>query len=325
MTQIQNSGEKWLQPLLEAAERGETILHAASEQMQNPGLKILFKRFAHQYRHLGQELHQIGKQMDVTLDPPGRFAGTFSRGWMDIRTGMIVGRANRQFAAAQQSATNNEQLLGLIDRALQDRTREGSLPEFARSALATQQQQLERIGRWLQRVATKEEWLVRLYRDESDAEAAVGELQNSGFAKSQIHIDPLGNLSLDPNDQEERAHSTVDATLTGAFLGGVIGLLVGLAAGYVIPLFTELGGADEFALWYLIRSGLIGLAVGASFFSLFGFLLGRGAAEDDASVIRALDGDEVVVVSVQTTNANHTNAAKILHMWHERQVESIPA
>ncbi|MCB0086217.1 MAG: hypothetical protein KDE47_34990 [Caldilineaceae bacterium] len=327
MTYQQKSAEQesLMQELYTACKLAEENLYVASEQMQNRGLKVLFQRFAQQLRQYGTELQQIATQMHITLSTPGRYRNTLQRGWFDIRTGMIVGRANRQLAAAEQGLETNHKLLTQYNEVLRDNTSDGVLPEFAKITLEKQQTTLQRINRWLERIATKEEWIVRLYEDETQANQAIAELRNSGFADSQIKIDPLGDLPLYQKDDEERAHSAVDAVLTGAIFGALIGVVIGLIAGYLIPVFTWETPTNAFIISFMIRSGLIGMAVVASFFSFFGFLLGRGIAEDDASLTRSFAGEDVVVVSVQTTAANHTNAAKILHMWHERQVEHVPA
>ncbi|MEZ4682687.1 MAG: hypothetical protein R2932_51620 [Caldilineaceae bacterium] len=153
---------------------------------------------------------------------------------------------------------------------------------------------------------------------------AVKQLKRTGFSESQIKRS-LHELPLYREDNEERVHSTVDAAMTGALLGAIIGAIVGIIAGYAIPIFSQTVPATQAIVWGSIwRSGLIGMAVGASFFSLFGFLLGQGISEDDESLSQSLMGSDAVVVSVQTSTSNHTDAAKILQMWHERTVENVP-
>ncbi|MEZ4615958.1 MAG: hypothetical protein R2867_10715 [Caldilineaceae bacterium] len=198
----------------------EQDLHAASEQMQNLGLKVLFKRFAQQLHQFADELNDIAEQMKVTLSDPGRANNAIQRGWSDIRIGMIVGRANRQHAAAVTSKELIDDLITLYDQELQV-----LLPEFARVAVQQQRDKLQQIEQWLQRISARDKWIVRLYDDADQADHAVKQLKRTGFSESQIKLDPLHELPLYREDNEERVHSTVDAAMTGALLVPLSGRL----------------------------------------------------------------------------------------------------
>ncbi|MEZ4865008.1 MAG: DUF2383 domain-containing protein [Caldilineaceae bacterium] len=311
-----------LQELYNACRISEEDLHAASEQMQNRGLKGLFKRFAQQHSRFAQQQEDLAQQIGFTLAPAGRFRNSLQRGWMDIRIAMIVGRTNRQAAAAAKSDESEGNLLERYNQALQL-----PLPEFAMSELKRQREWVQRIHEWLQRVVARDEWIVRLYDDSTEAEQAVEELSGSGFTDKQIMVTPIHQITQYQADAEERVHSTVDATLVGALIGAVLGALFGLFAGYISPGMSPVAVLPQTApLWAsTLFSGAIGLLVGGSFGSLFGFLLGRGIAEDDASLVRYRPGQDAIVVSVQTTKDNHTRAAQILQMWHQREVGNVPA
>ncbi|MEZ4682688.1 MAG: hypothetical protein R2932_51625 [Caldilineaceae bacterium] len=153
------------QKLYNACKMNEQDLHAASEQMQNLGLKVLFKRFAQQLHQFADELNDIAEQMKVTLSDPGRANNAIQRGWSDIRIGMIVGRANRQHAAAVTSKELIDDLITLYDQELQV-----LLPEFARVAVQQQRDKLQQIEQWLQRISARDKWIVRLYDDADQAD-----------------------------------------------------------------------------------------------------------------------------------------------------------
>lgn len=310
-----------IQKLYDACKAAEENLHAASQQMQNRGLKGLFKRFAQQHRRFAHKLDDLAAQMGFALSSPGRFRNSLQRGWMDIRIAMIVGRANRQSAAAAKSEATEVELLREYDRVLQL-----PLPEFALAELQEQRDSIAYIHQWVQRVISQYEWIVRLYDTPAGARQAIEQLKGSGFVEDTIEVIPLHQIAQYGPDAEERVHSTVDATLVGALFVGVIGLLLGLLIGYWRPLYDPAVAEVEPVLWgSILGSGLIGALVGASFGSFFGFLLGQGVAEDDASLSEGKNGADATVVSVKTTQVNHREAADILHMRHQRELENAPA
>jgi uncharacterized protein (TIGR02284 family) len=310
-----------IQGLYDACKISEEDLHAASEQMENRGQKYLFKRFAQRHRRFARELADLLGQMGIRPSDPGRFRNTFKRGWRAIRIGMIVPRANRQEAAAAKCAEGERRLLTLYDEVL-----ELALPDAARSVIVSQRDSVTRIHRWLQRIADQEQFIVRLYDSADEADQAVHQLVDSGFAESRIEVTPLRQTVLYQGDPEERVQFTTDAALVGGLLLGVLGAAIGLFAGYAIPHAVPEVPDTESQYWFsTLVWGLQGAAVGVFFGGVFGFLLGRGQSEDDAALVRAMSNADAVVVSVRTTTESHTDAARILEIRHQRELETVPA
>lgn len=311
--------EPILQKLHSACKTATEDLHAASEQIENRGQKALFIRFAQQLRRYAGQQTVLAEQLGFTLATPSRSKNWFARGWMDIRIAMIVGRANRQSAAAKSSDMDEQQLLELYDQLLQE-----PMPAPIQAEFQRQQAGVRSIHQWLQRLAAQDQWVIRLYDDSVQANEAISQLKAAGFSEAQLSVTPFREITEDTEDTEERSRSAVDATLTGAVIGAVVGLIFGLAVNYATQIWSPAGQSFSFILWgALLLSGAIGIVVGAGFGSFFGFLLARGLYEEDKAVAESIPDLNSVVVSAHTTEDNYNTAAKILQTWHQREVEHV--
>jgi hypothetical protein len=120
-----------------------------------------------------------------------------------------------------------------------------------------------------------------LFRSQADAERAVRDLKDAGFAKSRI-----GVAMQDREGQRELAESTGGTTspagegatagaLNEGILGGVVGLLAGVGA-LTIP------GVGPIIAGGALASALAGAGIGAAAGGLMGALVALGVPEDDA-------------------------------------------
>ncbi|MEZ4711738.1 MAG: DUF2383 domain-containing protein [Caldilineaceae bacterium] len=310
-----------MQRLYDACRSSEELLYTASAQMQNRGLKGLFKRFAHQHLRFRRSLAEIASQVGFSLAPSEGAMNSIQRGWMNLRIAMIVGRANRQSAAAVRCEEQEHALLQLYNQ-----TTQLPLPEFALAELRQQRDEVHKIYQWLQRVTSQQAWMMRFYAASSEAAQAVEQLRASGFAENQIEVTPLNAIARYEEDAEERGKSTIAAILVGILIGAALGVVHGLISGYVAPTFTPAVSEAPPLLWRsILSSGLIGIVVGGAFGSLFGFLIGRSVSEDDASLTESFKNQDATVVSVRTTPENREQVADILRVWHQRELENAPA
>ena len=306
-----------VQNLYDACKTGEKDLHAASEQMQNRGPKLLLKRFAQEHRILANRLAKLAATSGFKLSTLGRFGDSIQRGWMDLRVAMIVGRADRQTAAVSEAVQREGELTRVYDDVL-----DMPLPESARNELQYQRGVIHRIYRWLQRVVDEERWIIRLYDATDKATQAVEELAHSGFSESQIKVTPLHEIVVYPEDAAERDRSMIDAVLVGTLLGAASGIPFGILTGYVTAVLLpsmqslSLGLFASLMLW-----GLVWALLGALGGGFFGLLVGRALAEDDAALVATMQHPGTTIVSVETTKQNRTDAAEILNIRHQREVE----
>jgi uncharacterized membrane protein len=122
-----------------------------------------------------------------------------------------------------------------------------------------------------------------LYDDLEQAQEAVGELLEQGFAREQVSVvvtEPA--VGTPPGEQEAGAPLAADTTegaVTGAVIGGLGGLLVGMAALAIPGIGTVIAAG---AITNAIIGGAVGAGVGAVAGGLVGALIKMGVTEESA-------------------------------------------
>ncbi|WYM02517.1 MAG: general stress protein [Gloeotrichia echinulata CP02] len=162
-----------------------------------------------------------------------------------------------------------------------------------------------------------------VFSNRPDAEKAMQELKDSGFAMDRVSI-----IARDADHQENIAGTQVRekvgdladegakvGALSGGALGGLTGLLVGLGT-LAIPGIGPimLAGATATAL----ATTLAGAGIGAAAGSLIGGLIGLGIPEERAKVYdeRVQKGDYLVII-----DGNDAEIAKAEEVLHRRGIE----
>ena len=106
--------------------------------------------------------------------------------------------------------------------------------------------------------------VVGIFRQRSQAEAAIAELEQAGFSRDQIGVAVY--------DEEG---TIVPGATVGALAGGVVGSLVGLLGSFLVP------GAGPILVGGFLAS-LVGAGIGATAGGIIGALQGIGVTEQDA-------------------------------------------
>jgi hypothetical protein len=145
-----------------------------------------------------------------------------------------------------------------------------------------------------------------IVRTQSEAVLIVSDLENAGFATSDVSV-------LFPGAGESRDFAIEKGTKapegavagggTGAVAGGAFGLLAGLGA-LAIPGIGPLVAAGP------IMAALSGMAVGAAVGSIAGGLIGLGIPEIQAKLYEGKVKSGSVLVSVHTESSAQVDAAK---------------
>lgn len=116
--------------------------------------------------------------------------------------------------------------------------------------------------------------VVGMFRNRTDAEAAIRDLRRAGFAEEQI-----GVAMQDQPQQEELAehnsNQVAQGVATGAVSGGILGGLIGLIGSLLIP------GLGPVVVGGLLAATLTGVGLGAAAGGLLGALVGMGVPETD--------------------------------------------
>jgi hypothetical protein len=140
---------------------------------------------------------------------------------------------------------------------------------------------------------------VALFANRSQAQAALQDLKEAGFALDHIGIATQGQQeSLDA--LENSVEDTTDGATVGALTGGVLGSLVGLLSSLLIP------GIGPILVGGVLAS-LVGAGVGVAAGGIVGALVGMGIPEHEAGRFEAglRAGGTLVTVSAgsRTTEA----------------------
>ncbi len=169
---------------------------------------------------------------------------------------------------------------------------------------------------------------VGVFHHRRDAEAALRDLRDAGFSMNQVslvgrHADGEGNLAGNLTDRTKTDEGAKAGAGTGAALGGLGGLLVGLGA-LAIPGIGPViaGGALATALATAAAGGAIGAAAGG----LTGALVGFGIPDDRARYYndRVNHGDYLVMVDGTEDEIRRAEAILRRHNVRDWDIFDIP-
>jgi hypothetical protein len=180
-------------------------------------------------------------------------------------------------------------------------------------------------------VSQKYKRAIGTFPNRQQAEAALHELRNSGFAMDRVSIlakdtdvgDQIAGTEVrDRGETEAQEGAGIGAT-TGTVLGGLGGLLVGLEA-LIIP------GVGPFLAGGAIATTLAGAGLGAAAGGIIGALTGLGIPEEEARAYseRVSRGEYLVILD--GTEAEINRAAALLmsqgiREWRVHDISDIPA
>lgn len=150
--------------------------------------------------------------------------------------------------------------------------------------------------------------VVALFDNFADARAAVQDLVDDGFDRSHISLvagDREGTYATALKQPVDKGDATATGAATGAVLGGIGGILVGLGA-LAIP-----GIGPVIAAGPLI-AGLVGAGVGATVGGLMGALVDAGLPEEHAGYYAEGVRRGGTLVSVESSDAEVNRVIDIL-------------
>jgi uncharacterized membrane protein len=162
--------------------------------------------------------------------------------------------------------------------------------------------------------------LSALYDNATDAQNAVRDLVNNGFARENISVvasDAAGEYARYEGEDIPEGE-TLDGAATGAVLGGMAGLVVGLAA-LAIPGVGPVLAAGPIA-GALMAAG-VGAGVGAIAGGLIGALVDMGVDEEQATYYAEGVRRGGTLVTVQTEDHRVDEAMDILDSYDPVDLE----
>jgi len=259
--------------VLEAGEKGYAICAA---NVNNRGLKVLFKSFAQQRSRFKEtilaEMKRLGGEPRTWKS---LLAGVY-RGRINIFAALTIGKDERERAVLREILIGERFALQSFKRALKR-----DLKPETRRLLVNQREDIEKIIEQVTLMRGREgrRMVVRLFESVDDADTAEMEMKKAG-----LRLDVVVRVNMkDIVDQYNGNNTIVSETIIsgavgGAFWGGLVGIMagVGMQAARLIPVEAMSGQY----LWAILA--LAGIFTGEIIGGLLGFIIGVGLSREDA-------------------------------------------
>ena len=161
----------------------------------------------------------------------------------------------------------------------------------------------------------RDELVVALFRDRSDAEAAINDLIAAGFDNQDIGValrDRSAQGDLIEDTGTKAAAGATTGLLSGGAIGGVVGALIGTGA-LLIPGVGPVLAGGLLASWFGVTGGtaVAGAGIGAATGGLLGGLIGAGIPEDEAKHFERGFNEGGTIITV-ATRGRHAEAVEAL-------------
>ncbi len=295
--------------------------YAAAEQVENRAVKLLLKGYAQERARFVRELEQSTSQLST--DAETEYApGFFQRGWLDLRSALVVRRQRRHrvlLDGLQQAETNTLDIYAKATAA--------ELPPATKAIVQRQYERVRLIHGQLKLLSREQEQrlVLRLFNQRDDAQQAIAGLEKIGIPSSEITVIPIEDITFYMNDQAARPRATREAILTGALLGLVVGGLLGLLYGLFNRLyFPEFNGfIATTPTGVMLEMSLYGALIGATFSTIFSTLIASSAAETDAYLYEDSfeNGDTLIAVFANADNI--TAIERTIGLMNEHEIEPV--
>lgn len=279
--------------IAEAGERGYAV---AAANMNNRGLKVLFKSYARQRADFKNELFSEMQRLGVRKPPRGSLLAAIHRGRIDIFAALTIGAENVEGVVVKEVLFGERIALRAYMRAL-SKPLTPQTREIIERQTAEVRHMVDAIG--LMRGREGQRLLVRLYDSEGDARRAIHRLAEAGFNTDLSQEQALGN---DFPQYEGRGTTWRETILAGGAGGAFWGTLIGLLAEFgVFELpalaFTISPASRSAPIWiWALLALLMPITGGAIIGSLIGLFIGWGVSDGDAYVYHdSLRQGEVLV------------------------------
>ena len=288
--------------IVEAGERGYAV---AAANVNNRGLKLLFKSFAQQRANFKAEIFQEIQRLGGRLYPSisGALA-IIHRGRIDIFAALTIGDENEEKVVLKEVVFGERVAL----RAYENTLKKDLLAE-SREIIARQYAEVRRVVEQVNLMNGKDgkRLLVRLYDTETDANRAVQILKQAGFAQESVQRVPVDKTAMLYTGRGTTILETIlSGMVGGAFWGALIGVLAALGVLQMPASIPSAGPAIDQRLWAFIA--LLLCVVGGAFVgTMIGTFIGLGIGSEDAYLYdHGLERGRILVkVSADEAGASH--------------------
>jgi len=306
----------YLYRIVEAGERGYAV---AAANVDNMGLKLLFKSYAQQRARFKSEILAETMIHHGNTNLRSSIRGVIHRGRIDIFAALSAGKNERERIVLREVSLGERAALNAYQRILKD-----DLPNETRSVIEKQYEEVKRINERIQtlRAVDGNCTVVQLFESPRDASRAWRAVENSVH---QIKSIEYVHVSTSLEHYEGRSSTVLEASASGAvgglFWGSLIGLVLATsaeAATYAIPF----GTIKTPLIWALmILAGVLG---GTLIGTAIGYAIGIGIKQEDAVLYELSRGKSEQVLLLTLVEFRHVSEIRrILDSAHLSATSSL--
>ena len=265
---------RYLAKIVEAGERGYAVCAA---NVDNPGLKILFRSYAQQRARFKTDIMAEMARLGGRVKPGSSVRGIIHRGRIDIFSAMTIAKADREKVVLKELMLGERAALRTYERTLK-----ADLPPETRQMVSEQYAQLQDLVQRIRFMQGQDgkRMLVRLCNSREQASLALKALAEGGLHPTTIEqVDVQESIELYEGRGTTVLETCISGAVGGVLWGGLLGGLGGLGAEQTAGLISS-AAVQQQSAWPLL-SFLVGILAGGLFGAILGSVIGIGISEED--------------------------------------------
>jgi uncharacterized protein (TIGR02284 family) len=251
--------------------------------------------FARQRTRFAEELRAEILVWGGASRPQRNPMAALHRGWIDLKAGLTVGRANETRVVLMESLRGERFAQQRYQTAMQR-----PLPASVLERLERQVATIESVCDQLEQLAEcgDETLVLQLFPDGQSARSAALHLAHDRVAHSQVQVTAIQPDS--PYACQCQRQRVLECASAGALSGGAIGGLMGIVVVVRLLLTGEVGAAFDVMVAAIALAGGVGCLFGA----VVGVVIGQGVTGEDAYVYAESTQRGGAVLAVATQRAD---------------------
>ena len=295
----------YLYRIVEAGEKGYAV---SAANVDNLGLKILFKSYAQQRARFKDEILAEIRRMGSNIKPRSSIRGLLHRGRIDIFAALSIGKDERERVVLKEVTLGEKVAL----RAYQ-KTRNMELPFETRKIILRQDEEVRRTAERVQLMkgVNGSRLIVRLFETDKEEADALEML-----ADSPLQLKDVESINVDDSLElyEGRGTTILETSVSGAVGGGLWGSLIGALAATSMEQATHsvpFGQIQSPDIWSLIVFAAI---LGGAFIGLIiGYSIGVGiSGQDSHSYSQTMEKTGQILLLALVENSQASELHRIL-------------
>jgi len=295
--------------ILEAGEKGYAI---SALNINNCGLKALFKSYAQQRARFEAEILFEMNRLGMQSKRRKSIVAALHRGRINIFNALTIGQEHRELVAMREILFGEEAALRAYEKLLEDDLHPDTVEILSRHL-----SEIRRIVDQIQFMRGRDgnRMILHLFDTDRDFETALRELKNSGLRlEAVIWVNFKDVIELYKGSSSLVSETIFAGAVNGAFFGGLIGTLSGFSmqiAGIASLNMLVLQG-----IWPFLA--LTGLVAGSLIGALLGLAISMGVTGKDAYLYaQSLERGKIILMTIVDT-LRASEAGRIMALVNTR-------